>query len=135
MRRVQQQFAKANRIDFMMKMRRGVFVALILLMCGIGSAWGANRVMVKDFERVADAPTVWVVGIPNENASVGLSGDEVYEGGQALKLHYHFVEEGGFPTELYVFNRIGCIAKGNEYGRVCAAWTATAIESTRAEAL
>jgi hypothetical protein len=37
-----------------------------------------------------------VVGIPNENASVGLSTDRPFEGKQCLKLHYHFTGAGQY---------------------------------------
>ena len=39
---------------------------------------------------------MWVVNIPNENASVQLSADHPHEGKQCLKLHYHFVGTGQF---------------------------------------
>jgi len=52
--------------------------------------------MVQDFEQVSSPPTVWVVNIPNENASVQLSTDQPHDGKQCLKLHYHFVSTGDF---------------------------------------
>jgi hypothetical protein len=55
-----------------------------------------TRVMVQDFETAASLPKVWVVNIPNENASVQLSMDHPHDGKQCLKLHYHFVGEGKF---------------------------------------
>ena len=55
-----------------------------------------TSVMVQDFEKATPSPTVWVVNIPNENASVKLSTDNAREGKQCLKLHYRFVAEGGF---------------------------------------
>ena len=39
---------------------------------------------------------MWVVNIPNENASVKLSTDHPHEGKQCLKLHYQFVGAGQF---------------------------------------
>src|ERR1041385_6538649 len=71
-------------------------VRIVLLL--VGSEWsrGATSVMVQDFEKPFPAPTVWVVNIPNENASVQLSTDQPYEGKQCLKLHYHFVASGKF---------------------------------------
>ncbi len=67
---------------------------------------GANRVcaaeqkstpvMVQDFEKAEPQPRVWVVNIPNENASVQLSTDQPHDGKQCLKLHYHFLGTGNF---------------------------------------
>jgi hypothetical protein len=73
-----------------------MILALIALACGIAPAWGATAVMVQDFEKVTPPPTVWVVNIPNENASVQLSTDQPHDGKQCLKLHYHFVGAGNF---------------------------------------
>ena len=53
-------------------------------------------VMVQDFEKDYSLPKVWVVNIPNENASVQLSTDHPHEGKQCLKLHYHFLGKGEF---------------------------------------
>lgn len=52
-------------------------------------------VMVQDFEKAA-LPKVWVVHIPNENASVQLSTEHPHQGKRCLKLHYHFVDKGNF---------------------------------------
>jgi hypothetical protein len=90
------QSAKPNRIDLMRIRSSIVILALILLICRVAPAWGATLVMVEDFEKVPSPPTVWVVNIPNENASVQLSTDQPHEGGQCLKLHYHFVDIGNF---------------------------------------
>ena len=54
------------------------------------------RVMVQDYEKASSLPKVWVVGIPNENASVQLSTDNPFEGKQCLKLHYHFIGGGQY---------------------------------------
>jgi hypothetical protein len=90
------QFAKPNCI-YLMRIRNSfVFLATILLTCRVAPAWGATLVMVEDFEKVSSPPTVWAVNIPNENASVQLSTDQPHEGGQCLKLHYHFVGTGNF---------------------------------------
>jgi hypothetical protein len=56
----------------------------------------STRVMVQDFEKNSPQPTVWVVNIPNENASVKLSTDRPHEGKQCLTLHYKFVGTGQF---------------------------------------
>lgn len=68
----------------------------MVLAGGMAPVWGATRVMVQDFEKVSSAPTVWVVGIPNENAAVQYSADHPYEGKQCLKLHYHFTGDGQY---------------------------------------
>jgi len=68
----------------------------ILLTCGMTPAWGATHVMVRDFEKAASPLTVWVVNIPNENASVELSTHEPHEGKRCLRLHYHFIGTGKF---------------------------------------
>ncbi|MGA2034687.1 MAG: hypothetical protein ABSG68_20760, partial [Thermoguttaceae bacterium] len=52
--------------------------------------------MVQDFEKAAPPCSVWVVGIPNENASIELSTEHPYEGKQCLKLHYHFTGNGQY---------------------------------------
>jgi beta-glucanase (GH16 family) len=71
--------------------------SLFLLTLGlIAQAPGTTPVMVQDFEKSAASPSVWVVNIPNENASVKLSNELAHEGKQSLKLHYRFVEGGGF---------------------------------------
>ncbi len=36
-----------------------------------------TRVMVQDFEKASSLPTVWVVNVPNKNASVQLSTNRV----------------------------------------------------------
>jgi beta-glucanase (GH16 family) len=67
-----------------------------MLVGAMTPAWGATPVLVEDFEKVASPPIVWVVNIPNENASVQLSPDQPHDGKQCLKLHYHFVGTGSF---------------------------------------
>jgi hypothetical protein len=68
-------------------------VSGIVLACTLATAGAATPVMVQDFERDIE-PTVWVVNMPNENASVQLSTDEPHDGKQCLKLHYHFGTTG-----------------------------------------
>jgi beta-glucanase (GH16 family) len=79
----------------------------VLLTCGIAPARGATPVMVQDFEKATLQPSVWVVGIPNENASVQLSTEQPHDGKRCLKLHYHFLATGGFqylgiPNEVRI---------------------------------
>jgi hypothetical protein len=61
-----------------------------------GQPSNPTAVMVQDFEKLSAPPKVWVVNIPNENASVQLSSDRPHEGKQCLKLHYHFLDMGQF---------------------------------------
>lgn len=88
-----------------------VILTLLLPMLAVLPAWGATSVMVEDFEEVGSEPTVWVVNIPNENASVQLSKDEPWRGKQCLKLHYQFLEGGNFqylgiPIKVKVFGPV-----------------------------
>jgi hypothetical protein len=55
-----------------------------------------TMVMVQDFEKASLSPTVWVVNIPDKNASVRVSTDHPHEGKKCLQLHYHFVADGQF---------------------------------------
>ena len=73
-----------------------LLVSSILLALGSAPAWALTPVTVLDFEKASPPPTVWVVNIPNENASVALSTDGPHDGKQCLKLHYHFVAGGNF---------------------------------------
>src|SRR6476661_2543209 len=77
-----------------------------LLSCSAVMAQAAP-VAVQDFEKAAALPKVWVVNIPNENASTDLSTDSIFEGKQSLKLHYHFTAEGagqylGIPNKVNI---------------------------------
>ncbi len=78
-------FVRANLVRF-----------CVLLICGFSIALGAAPVVVQDFEPASPMPTVWVVNIPNENASLQLSTDHPHDGKSCLKLHYHFVAPGEF---------------------------------------
>lgn len=71
----------------------------------IASACAAAPVMIADFERAPSPPQVWVVNIPNENASVQFSTDDPHDGKQCLRLHYHFVSTGNFQY-LGVANKV-----------------------------
>ncbi len=75
---------------------RHLVALVVLLTCGIGPAWGLTPVMVQDFEKSSLQPTVWVVNVPNENASVKVSPDQAHDGRNCLKLHYRFVNTGSF---------------------------------------
>ena len=76
-------------------MKRSLLLS-VLLTLGSAPAWALAPVMVQDFEKASPPPSVWVVNIPNENASVQLSTDHPHDGKQCLKLHYHFIEKGQF---------------------------------------
>lgn len=78
-----------------MKARAFVLGSVMMLVLGFSPVL-ATVVMVQDFETAASPPKVWVVNIPNENASTAWSTDVVHEGKRSLKLHYHFVQEGDF---------------------------------------
>lgn len=56
----------------------------------------ATLVMVQDYEKASSQPTVWVVNIPQENASVRLSTEKPREGKGCLELRYRFVAGGAF---------------------------------------
>lgn len=82
-----------------------LLVLPVLLFCGLAPAFGAAPVLVQGFEEASSLPTVWVVNIPNENASVQLSTDHPSEGKQSLKLHYHFTGGGqylGVPVPVKI---------------------------------
>jgi hypothetical protein len=68
-------------------------------------------VLVQDFEKSSEALKVWVVNIPNENASVQLTTDHPHEGKQCLKLQYQFtatdkVQYLGIPNKTRIQARI-----------------------------
>ncbi len=75
----------------------GCLWALSLLASGSLAAadTGTTPVMVQDFEKPSSLPSVWVVDIPNDHASVQLSSTDPFQGKQCLKLHYHFTTAGG----------------------------------------
>jgi hypothetical protein len=60
------------------------------------SSRALTSVLVEDFEKSSLKPTVWVVNISNENASIQLSHEHPHDGQQCLKLHYQFVTTGQF---------------------------------------
>ncbi len=68
----------------------------VLLSCAAEPAWGLAPVLVEDYEKAASLPTLWVVGIPNENASMQLSKEHPFQGKQCAKLHYHFTGGGQY---------------------------------------
>jgi hypothetical protein len=74
------------------------------LACAIARTCAA-AVLIQDFEQAASLPAVWVVNIPNENASVQLSTVDPHDGSQCLKLHYHFVSTGNFQY-LGILNKV-----------------------------
>ncbi len=75
------------------QLKAAVLCTSLLLTCGTPPARAA--VMLRDYEAAVEPPSVWVVNIPNENATVRLSPDHPHDGLQCLKLHYHFVSAVG----------------------------------------
>jgi hypothetical protein len=75
---------------------RTYLLLTLLLFVGIVPVRAATSVPVQDFEKTTQPPSVWVVNIPNENASVQFSADQPHDGKQCLKLHYHFLGTGSF---------------------------------------
>ena len=53
-------------------------------------------VTLQDFEKANSLPKLFVVNIPNENASVALSTEHPFDGKQCVKLHYHFTGDGQY---------------------------------------
>lgn len=68
----------------------------LMAACALEPSCWASPVMVQDFDGAAALPAVWVVNIPNENASVRFSDNQPHDGRQCLKLHYHFLSTGSF---------------------------------------
>ena len=76
-------------------MRRTILFSIVLT-CGIRAGMGIDASDGAGFREATSPPTVWVVNIPNENASVRLSTDHPHEGKQCLTLHYKFLGTGQF---------------------------------------
>jgi hypothetical protein len=85
-------------------------VAAALIACSV-CAGGApaqaplTAVPVEDFEKASSLPKVWVVGIPNDSASLDLTTDHPFAGKQSLKLHYRFTAGGrylGIPIKTRI---------------------------------
>ncbi len=87
----------------------GLLSLSILLLCALAPRAAAVSVMIQDFEKASIQPSVWVVNIPNENASVQSSTDSAHDGKQGLKLHYHFVGAGQFQY-LGIPNKVRILA-------------------------
>lgn len=85
-----------------------------LFVWGMGQAGGATGVMVQDYEKVSTPPSVWVVNIPNENASVRIASDGARDGRHCLALHYRFVEAGefqylGIPNQVRILTPVSAL--------------------------
>ncbi len=85
-------------------------LAALMILGPVAQAIGSDPVMVQDFEKPGQAPTPWVVHIPNENASVQLSTDRPREGRRCLALHYQFTpgekfEYLGVPVKVKILAR------------------------------
>ncbi len=78
-------------------------------------------VIVQDFEKMSTPLSVWVVNIPNENASVRLSTKRPHGGKHCLELHYKFVGTGqfqylGIPIKTRILapiHRLGFMLRGD----------------------
>ncbi|WP_165219486.1 family 16 glycosylhydrolase [Aquisphaera insulae] len=70
---------------------------------------GSIPVVVEDFENPRTPRSVWVVNIPNENASVRLTGENPHDGKSCLELRYKFVASGGFQY-LGIPNKVEILA-------------------------
>ncbi|MES2439359.1 MAG: carbohydrate binding domain-containing protein [Verrucomicrobiota bacterium] len=66
------------------------------LLCVTITTVGAATVMVEDFEKAELKPKVWVVNVPNENASVDRLAGNAHDGESCLKLRHRFLGEGNF---------------------------------------
>lgn len=71
-------------------------ILLTLLELVSTPAFAQSPIMVQDFESATDTPTAWTVNIPPDTANVKRTSDQVFEGKQALKLHYRFTSEAAF---------------------------------------
>lgn len=72
------------------------------LLCLLGlqalalAADAPNRVLVQGFENGAPQAKVWVVNIPEENASLELSSEQTQQGEKSLEVHYQFSGPGQY---------------------------------------
>jgi len=78
-----------------------VFVSFLAMLCLSATALAQNAkaltpVLAEDFEKASSLPKVWVVNIPESNASLQLSTEHPHHGKQSLKLHYHFTDAGQY---------------------------------------
>jgi hypothetical protein len=92
--------------------QRAVAMAIVMLVAAQMAVRGEplSKLVVQDFEEGSSAPKVWVVNIPNENASVELSSEQAASGKQSLKLHYHFTGDGqylGIPLQVNILDLTG----------------------------
>ena len=72
------------------------WLMFVTLVWAATAAWGGTPVLIEDYEKTSSRPELWVVAIPNENASVQLLTDHPYDGKQCLRLHYHFTGPGQY---------------------------------------
>jgi hypothetical protein len=67
-----------------------------LLLGPAAASAATTRVPVEGFEKKQPLPKVWVVGVPNESASVKVSTDDPAEGKRCLVLNYQFTGKGQY---------------------------------------
>ena len=103
-------------------MKRLLLALPVLLFYGVAQVFGTTPVTVQDFEQDSSLPKLWVVNIPNENASIQLSQDHPSEGKQCLKLHYHFPGGGQYlgvsvPVKIQgPVHKLSCMVYGDNSG-------------------
>ena len=76
-------------------MKIPLFLLTLLSIC-VSPALGLAPLVVQDYEKDSSLPKLWVVGIPNENATVGLSMEHPHDGKRCMELHYHFTGGGQY---------------------------------------
>ncbi len=75
----------------------------VMMLCHAAGMVAAVPVVVQDFEKKMDAPKVWVVNMPEGNASAELSDRDAAEGKGSLTLKYRFTGQGqylGVPVSV-----------------------------------
>jgi hypothetical protein len=80
-----------------MNLKQTIFMVFLgfLLISGSTTLQGATSILLQGFEETASKPSVWVVNIPNDHASVRLL-EEPHDGKTCLALDYQFVSTGSF---------------------------------------
>ncbi len=71
----------------------------VLLVGGSVPVGATPPVMVQNYETDSLQASVWVINIPNANASIKLASEGAFEGKRCLKLHYHPEDKAKLPLE------------------------------------
>ncbi|QEH37426.1 Endo-1,3-1,4-beta-glycanase ExsH [Aquisphaera giovannonii] len=69
---------------------------MLFAACGVARAADRQPIVVEDFDDPRVSRSVWVVNIPDDNASVRLTGEGPHQGKSCLELRYRFVATGNF---------------------------------------